>query len=154
MDQTNPDLLKELEQEIYLEPASQGARFANYIIDLIFFYAFMFALGALLGVILYSQDATMEYESDSFSDSVLEYLIAVLLIVIYYTLLEGLTKGRTIGKMITGTVAVKEDGSPLTVKEAFLRSLCRIIPFEPFSGLGARPWHDSITKTFVVKKSK
>jgi hypothetical protein len=35
-----------------------------------------------------------------------------------------------------------------------LRSLCRLIPFEPFSFLGsdARGWHDSITKTRVVRK--
>lgn len=154
MEQTNPDLLQELEQEIYLEPASQGTRFANYIIDVILFYVFVFALGTLLGVIMYSQDTTVDYESSSFSNSILEYVISMLLLVLYFTLLEGLTKGKTIGKMITGTVAVKEDGSPLTIKEAFLRSLCRIIPFEPLSGLGARPWHDSITKTFVVKKHK
>lgn len=154
MDQTNPNLLQEFEQEAYLEPASQGARFVNYIIDVILFYAFLYGFGILLGIILYSQDSTFEYESDSVSSSLLEYLISYLLYVIYYALFEGLTKGRTIGKMITGTVAVKEDGTPFTVKEALLRSLCRIIPLEPFSGLGARPWHDSFTKTLVVKKNK
>ncbi len=47
-----------------------------------------------------------------------------------YTLLEGAAKGKTLGKLITGTRALKIDGSNLTWKDAFLRSLCRIVPFE------------------------
>jgi hypothetical protein len=39
----------------------------------------------------------------------------------------------------------------LTFKDALLRSLCRLIPFEVFSGFGV-PWHDSLTNTMVVKK--
>jgi len=33
------------------------------------------------------------------------------------------------------------------------RTLCRYIPFEPFSFLGNKPigWHDSLSKTLVVK---
>jgi len=78
----------------------------------------------------------------------------ILIIVAYYTLFEFFAKGRTLGKMATGTVAVKEDGSRLTFKDALLRTLCRFIPFEVFSAFGYRPWHDSLTKTLVIKKPK
>lgn len=66
--------------------------------------------------------------------------------------MEGFT-GKTIGKLLTGTKVVDSTGGPASIKTAFLRSLCRYIPFEPFSFLSsdARGWHDSITKTWVIK---
>jgi len=81
------------------------------------------------------------------------FLISFIVIISYYTVLEGATKGRTLGKFVTGTVAVKQDGSAITWKDAFLRSLCRLVPFEPFSALGRMPWHDKWTKTIVIKKA-
>jgi uncharacterized RDD family membrane protein YckC len=65
-------------------------------------------------------------------------------------LLEGIFKGTTLGKWITGTKAVTEAGKDISFKDAFLRSACRLIPFEVFSGFGT-PWHDSFTKTIVIK---
>jgi hypothetical protein len=51
--------------------------------------------------------------------------------------------------MITGTKAVNHDGSNISAKTAFLRTLCRLVPFEPFSAFGI-PWHDSWTHTHVI----
>ena len=36
---TNASILEDIQHEIILEPVSPGIRFANYIIDLIVFYA-------------------------------------------------------------------------------------------------------------------
>lgn len=147
-------LLQELEQEVILQPAEKGTRFVNYLIDLVVFYVFMFVVGLIWGVIYISDGNSLDNfgEDQTLNGKLLEYLISYTLYLIFYTLFEGATKGRTIGKYITKTVAVKSDGSPITWNEAFKRSLCRIIPFEPFSGLGNSPWHDSITNTIVVKK--
>ena len=73
--------------------------------------------------------------------------------IFYYTICETAFKGYTLGKIITGTRAVRNDGSNLTFKDAILRSLSRIVPFEVFSGLGSpcNPWHDTWTKTMVIK---
>jgi uncharacterized RDD family membrane protein YckC len=70
---------------------------------------------------------------------------------LYYTFCEKVFKGYTLGKLITGSRAISADGSELTFKQAILRSLSRMVPFEPFSALGANPWHDSWTKTVVIK---
>ena len=61
-------------------------------------------------------------------------------------------RGKSIGKFLTGTRAVKEDGSYLEIKDALLRGFCRIIPFNIFSALGntCYPWHDSLSKTYVI----
>ena len=80
------------------------------------------------------------------------YLIAFLNHIVYYTICEKAFKGYTLGKLITGTRAVREDGGELTVKDAFLRSLSRLVPFEAFSiWFGSGLWHDTWTKTKVIK---
>jgi uncharacterized RDD family membrane protein YckC len=124
--------------------ASQGIRFANYLIDLIVFYAFSFAVGFVLyyvelGALL-----------DGLNELVLN-LISLLVYVAYYTLLEG-TTGKTIGKMITGTRVVTEDGQKPGWGQLIGRNFTRLIPFEPFTMLTGNPWHDSWTNTRVVKK--
>jgi uncharacterized RDD family membrane protein YckC len=156
MEQSNPDLLKEYENEIHLVPVGAGLRFANYIIDVIIFYIMMMGVGAVWGLSLVSQGVSdaATIEQDINSSTALLYLISFLTFLAYYTLFEAASKGRTIGKLITGTVAVKDDGTALTFKEALLRSLCRMIPFEPFSAFGGRPWHDTITHTMVIKKPR
>ena len=81
-----------------------------------------------------------------------DILVNIGLTLLYYTLLEGLT-GRSLGKLVTGTKVVDANGNPPGFARALLRSLCRFIPFEPFSFLGSdtRGWHDSMTRTWVIK---
>ena len=47
------------------------------------------------------------------------------------------------------------NGEKPGTQEILIRSLCRLIPFDAFSFLGApdKGWHDSISKTYVVKKT-
>jgi hypothetical protein len=35
-----------------------------------------------------------------------------------------------------------------------IRTVCRFIPFEPFSALGKQPWHDLLSDTDVVRYHK
>lgn len=128
--------------EVELEPAGLGLRFLNYLIDsLVFGFVYGFMLG-LLGVVGLR---------DPFG-----YLVFTIgATVAYYTIMEG-AFGVTLGKLATGTRVVDENGNPPTWGQATIRSLCRFIPFEPFSLLfsGERlsGWHDSLAGTRVVKK--
>ena len=147
-------LLLEIEQEIYAEPATPGQRFANYLIDLFVFYACAFIVGMVKAIV--SAPSLDDYgegigRSRNFF---MEYFISICMYLALYTLLEGLTKGRTLGKLITGTKVVKDDSAPITWWDAFLRSLSRLVPFEPFSAFGGYPWHDRWTGTRVVKFKK
>lgn len=154
MEQTNPDLLHEFEQTVDLTPVSPGLRFVNYLIDVVAFYALTF-VGGMLYVVIITPEVYRSQVVDGKDSIQFSMLFICLLIMIgYYTLFEFFAKGRTLGKMATGTVAVREDGSNLTFKDAFLRTLCRFIPFEVFSAFGYRPWHDSLTRTLVIKKPK
>ena len=135
------------------EHATQGQRFANFVIDNLIMrlglsYVTGIAVGKI-GVLLFPQ-FMYKLSYDTASLLILAYLIAIVDYLVYYTLSEKLFKGYTIGKLITKTKAIRTDGKEITFKDALLRSLCRLVPFEIFSGFGV-PWHDAWTNTMVVK---
>ncbi|MBS1773234.1 MAG: RDD family protein [Bacteroidetes bacterium] len=142
------------EEYVSLYYASIGNRFVNWLIDLLIYYLLVFIAFFIIGIILVSSSpATYEWIiSEEFSAKLAQVLISIIVYLLYYVTLEGATKGLTIGKLVTRNRAVREDGTHITWGIAFKRSLCRIIPFEVFSALGGTPWHDSITKTTVIKR--
>jgi uncharacterized RDD family membrane protein YckC len=155
-EQQPTELFGDINQIIQREDASTGQRFLNYLIDLLLMqyglsYITGYALGYLLAILF--PDFFRSLVSSGTEGGgllLLSYMIMLLNFIIYYTFCEKVFKGYTLGKLITGTRAIREDGEELTFKDAILRSLSRMVPFEPFTGFGI-PWHDSWTKTRVVK---
>ena len=148
-------LSEELISEIQLVPATTGQRFLNFFIDnLLMRFGLSFLTGAGVGVLLavLFPDYMVKLSEDPESGDLLllAYLIWIVNTLLYYTICEKGFKGYTLGKLITGTRAIRNDGNELTFKDAFLRSLCRLVPFEWLSGFGY-PWHDGWTKTMVIK---
>ncbi len=133
------DILTDIEQEVMSEPASTGSRFFNYLIDIVGFYLHCVSLA------LFVSGSLIE------DDGLGGYLLMLVIFVSYYTLFEKFTNGKTPGKFLTGTRAVRSDGSPLTLNNALLRSVSRMVPFEPLSALGGCPWHDNWSNTKVIK---
>lgn len=151
------NILHDIEQDLNLEQATVGARFVNYLIDLLLFYGFLILAGAGFGVVFLGTGEQVETSFLFREDSgavMLQYLVFYFVYIVTYTVIEGAAKGKTLGKLITGTRAVKTDGTDLSWRDAFMRSLCRIVPFEPFSAFGANPWHDKWTNTTVVKERR
>jgi len=131
-----------IEQEFTIVPAKQGKRFGNYLVD----YIVLQLLAVGIGVAMHGS-----IDEFLFSDAVLApYAIAFFLNTIYYTILEAST-GKSLGKYITKTTVIKADGTRPDMMNILGRSLCRFIPFDAFSFLGERGWHDSISKTYVVE---
>ncbi len=147
------DDLNNLSQYQY---ASTGKRFLNFVIDMLFIrYVISFGVGYVVGIILVSLAPDLLYAiavegEGSVSFYLFSYFLGVICILIYFTLCEKLFKGHTLGKAISGTRAIRMDGGELTFKDAFLRALCRVVPFEPFSGFTGTPWHDQWTNTTVI----
>jgi uncharacterized RDD family membrane protein YckC len=72
--------------------------------------------------------------------------------IVYYGLFESLSM-RTAGKYVTNTKVVNRDGTTPDNGAIFIRTLCRLIPFEFLSFILKKPvigWHDSFSKTLVV----
>ena len=147
--ETNPqqDLVAPEDQIVQ---ASTGKRFANYLIDLVLFYVIFFVI--LFGIIVGNPEAADTLEDDSVGTDLMFRLLGIVLFGLYMFLQELIFKGKSLGKLITGTRAVNEDGTPITPTTALLRGLSRMVPFEPFSALGSpsHPWHDKWTKTYVI----
>lgn len=121
------------------DTVGRGLRFANYIVDLILIYAISIVIVAFSSI-YGTKPSQAEY-----------YLIFYSSFLTYYAFTEAIFR-RSFGKLCTGTIVIKSDASPLTFKDVLLRSLSRIVPFEPLSAL-VTPWHDKWTNTTVVKKA-
>jgi len=135
-----------------LTQASSGKRLANYLIDLVSFYIFMYVFSYVL--VNLSYDLAVIIYGDG--HEIVGRLIVLVFYGMYMGLIEAAFKGRSIGKLITGTVAVNEDGSRINGQTALLRGLSRAVPFNALSALGSPcyPWHDKWIKTYVVNYVK
>jgi len=153
MDNQQVDLLGDLdtENELFFVRADSGKRAVNYIIDLISFYLFVCLIGILIG--LYSPAFIVSLEN---ANPLVDKLGSILLFGLYMGSIEAFTKGRSFGKYVTKTKAVNTDGSNITFEKAFSRGICRSVPFDPLSALGAgcNPWHDKWTSTTVIELNR
>src|SRR6187200_2079680 len=102
-----------------LTQASSGKRLANYLIDLVSFYVFMYLFSYVL--VNLSYDLAVIIYGDG--HEIAGRLIVLLLYGMYMGLIEAVFKGRSFGKLITGTVAVNEDGTRISGQTALIRGL-------------------------------
>ncbi len=115
--------------------ASKGVRFINFIIDSLI----------IVGITKY------------LDGDIKKGVVYIFTFLLYYSAFEWFLNGKTIGKLITKTRAIKDNGEFLTLKEAFARSVLRLIPIESFVCLitdYAYGWHDRWTNTIVIPDSE
>lgn len=131
--------------------ASRNKRFVNFILDIIFFTILSVIIAVILGVVIVivSPESLSFFEKDN---KLIHYLFNFIVAMIYYSTFEFLT-GRTIAKYITKTKVITENGEKPDFRTIIIRSLCRFIPFEPFTYLGSESsgLHDQLSKTRVVE---
>jgi uncharacterized RDD family membrane protein YckC len=143
------------EDYIQYKTATSGQRFVNWLVDnLLMRFGLSYVTGTLVGIMIgkFFPDYALRisYAQDTRDLLLLGYTIAFFNYLLYYTICEKAFRGYTLGKLISGTRAIRDDGKELTFKDAILRSLSRLVPFEAFSGFG-KPWHDSWTNTQVIQ---
>jgi len=137
--------------------ASKDKRLANYFIDLIGYFILSGLVGMVIGLLAISTGNEIVFleggDRTTIESRLIEWLWGMIIVVLYYTVLEYFFKGKTLGKLITKTRAVTLENERLDFQTAFIRSLCRVIPFEAFSFIGedSNGWHDSISKTKVIE---
>jgi uncharacterized RDD family membrane protein YckC len=135
--------------------ATRGQRFLNFCFDLAFLYIIILSIGTSIVLIA---EVTHEFAVSTWVKNLSDgeiVLYSVLIMLLYYSLME-IYFSRTIAQLITKTIVVNKKGIKPDIKMLVIRSLCRFIPFEPFSFLGTntRGWHDTLSETYVVKKKK
>lgn len=135
---------KEVKRKVNV--VSGWPRFGHYILDAI-----------ICGIIINGLDFALLQANADFSTSLrfgfFAYQISFLnyfVIVAYYFICEK-TMQRTIGKFATDSVVINQYAEPPAVDSLIGRSFSRLVPFEAFSCLSDRGWHDTWSKTYVVK---
>jgi len=130
--------------------AASGKRLTNLLIDRVAFYLLLMLMGLLMGMVT---PQAVTYLKSIADNRLLDFLITSFLYALFMSVQEAALGGKSLGKLITGTRAVMEDGTPLSTHAAFSRGLARIVPFEPFSALfdnPPHPWHDRWTNSMVI----
>ncbi|WP_188768913.1 RDD family protein [Emticicia aquatilis] len=125
-----------------LQTASLGKRFLNFLIDYLAFTIFLIIFFVLGGDIVGLVD-----------NSIFTFLYFVLIFgfpFVNYIYLEG-KYGKSIGKFVTKTSVVKFDGTKISFKDSFIRTLCRFIPIDFIFAFmdDTLTLHDKISKTYV-----
>lgn len=152
MENLNSENSSIFNQELHINSVDQGVRFANWIIDRLVTFGLTYLMGMLIGFVIIITGGDLDFLDNNFAIRLFDFAVGVFVYLFYYTIMEGATKGKTVGKFITKTTGVDTiNFKPITWSMAFKRSLCRIIPFEVFSGFSYAPWHDTMTNTTVVK---
>ena len=144
------------DDQVMYKTASQGQRFFNWLIDNILTQVVMTQLTeSILIKILLNTDPEFTYKHFGGDPTLITFLVSYPFVIFhylfYYTICEKAFKGYTLGKLISVTRALRNEVSVLTTRDAIMRRLSRIVPFEAFSGFGTAPWHDKWTKTTVIK---
>jgi uncharacterized RDD family membrane protein YckC len=146
-------ILQKVNQEFYgvreVNVVKGWARFGHYMLDFVFVQIIRFALEVGIGFAIGS--GVIDHPGDSLVVWVI--IMRILLNVLYYTIFETFTGGSP-AKLILGRTVIDQYGQLPDAGKIFLRSLSRIVPFEAFSCLGERGWHDTWTKTYVVRKEE
>ena len=137
---------------------SKGNRFLNYVIDtIVIVILFFIIIGILVGLVIGTTTDGSEPNPGLLILIGVFYIFGALFIQLgYYTLMEH-KFGKTLGKMASTTKVINQKGEKPTLSEAFIRSLCRLIPFEWISILideKGEMWHDKFSKTRTVEDQK
>lgn len=131
-------------------------RFLNYLIDTIMQLIFLIGI-AIIALVIYDamgSKKAIHFIATLNNNTIGLYTISYAMVVLYYNIFE-IIFAQSIGKFVTQTIVVDEHGEKPHYETILIRSLCRIIPFNPFSVLIlGRGWHDSLSKTYVVDKKR
>lgn len=127
------------------------ARFGHFLLDRVFMYIFNAIFWVIIGLLVVVAGRAEIFEDEG-TINIVDALVSWLFLQpLFYFIFES-TMQASPAKAILGRVVVDEYGNKPTAKQIFIRSISRCVPFEPFSCLGDFGWHDSWSKTFVIRK--
>lgn len=125
-------------QNIHKKETKKSSRLFNWILDLSIILSFGFHnIRFLMKGFIFEEIAFLN------SSPIWFFLIYLFF---YYLVMEFLFL-QTIGKLHNNCMVEYQDNK---IKSILIRTFCRFIPFEVFSFLGEKGWHDSMSKTKVT----
>jgi uncharacterized RDD family membrane protein YckC len=147
---------RDREEFIAIRPVksiSSGPRFAHLIIDFIAFQLVIVVISYFFEIFI---NLTKSNVVLNLSIGLIGTLVLFLLYPGLYVLCEYMWQ-KTPGKYLTKTVVIDEYANKPEFRAIVLRSLIRLVPFEPLSCYQdkySNCWHDRWSKTWVVPEEE
>ena len=129
------------------------ARFGHYMLDGVFIWILQALAGFVIGLVTGMQGSLQYGEEVDIGFRLGLTFVNMGILFLYYTIFE-IMYSSTPAKMILGRVVIDEYALRPQAGSIMIRSLSRLVPFEAFSCLSDRGWHDRWSKTFVVDKAE
>jgi uncharacterized RDD family membrane protein YckC len=120
---SRPELVSGEGVALQLPRAGIGSRLVAALLDLV--------LQAVGAIVLITVTARVAGGADSAAIGAVVIVEFVLVLAGYPILLEWLTRGRTIGKLVFGLRVVREDGGPISFRQALVRGLSSLVLEKP-----------------------
>ncbi|MBP6511286.1 MAG: RDD family protein [Bacteroidia bacterium] len=132
-----------------------GPRFGHFIIDLIAFQIIIY-------IVEYSFQMLINLSNFNVALNLTIGLFNSIIILLLYPTLYAICENKwqkTPGKYLTKSIVIDEYGNKPDLRTIILRSLIRIVPFEPFTCTGdkynySNGWHDRWSNTWVVSEEE
>lgn len=122
---------------------SSWTRLVHTVVDFFGFLIIAFILSSILELFYNPTDKQTIY--------LVGYVLLLVSFFLYFVIMEYKFQ-KTIGKFITKTKVVMNDGRRPKLNEIFIRTACRLIPFDKFSFLFMKNgFHDTLSNTTVIK---
>ncbi|TRX65967.1 RDD family protein [Carboxylicivirga sp. M1479] len=140
------EVVEETKQKNKIESnvPSSMLRFVHLLVDTISYLVLYFIIAGTINLVLTG--------TDQLTLGFISFVLLIALYFAYYIVLE-VKFGKTIGKMLTKTIVVKPNGESPTSTDIFIRTLCRLIPFDQFSYIFTKNgFHDYLSKTTVIRR--
>jgi len=125
---------------------SGGRRYAHYFVDCIAYYILFTLVEFLISSIL------MIFKNDPLTILAIQaslFPVFFLSWPLFYVFFEYKFQ-KTPGKFLTKCLVIDIYGNRPTIGNLMLRNIIRLVPFEIFSCMSERGWHDRWSDTFVV----
>ena len=134
--------------------ARLGSRMLARLIDIAVQIVILYVLNLLLRLLLWLLSGIGVAVFDGASSGAVTIVAVVCTLVGYPVLMETLTRGRTLGKLVVGLRVVRDDGGPITFRQAFSRGLVGVALEWPGAILPPITWLVTIWTMLANPQSK
>lgn len=142
--------IQQTERSTKIADTPKWQRFFHFLIDTL---VMVLIFNSLLFRIFETHLKYSEFFQTTMNNRFTLFLVVVIFRFLYYPFFE-IIFGKTPAKFLTESRLVNYKAEKASSSSVFTRTLCRDIPFNPISFLWHTGWHDSLSKTYVVKEKR
>ncbi len=132
---------------------SGGKRFAHAFVDGMVYYVIYYFFEYIWLNLTISKDDSVANLVNNMMTGFFISVIFMFAFPIYYIVFEHFFQ-KTPGKFLTKAIVIDIYGNKPELGNNMLRNVIRLVPFEVFSCLNERGWHDRWSDTFVVSEEE